>query len=735
MYLIFIFLRFIALFFIIIGNLAILIVKLFVLLALSILHGVRKICALGLHAIVSTTKTTQKALSNLRHRKKVKKEKRRKKIFFHQTTLIKIRYFLIGFIFSFFFIFLPLVFIVFLQDLPHPKELTTRQIPQTTKIYARDGELLYEIYASQNRTLVPLSSIPLSLKNATLAIEDKNFYRHPGFDISSILRALQTNNHAGKILQGGSTITQQLIKSSMLSPEQSIERKVKEIILAFWAERIYTKNEILEMYFNQVPYGGTAWGIEAASEIYFNKHVKNLSLAESAFLAGLTSAPSTYSPFSSTENVWKNRQKEVLSRMVKLSYITQKEADTAAKEKLIFNTQQAAFKAPHFVNYIRDFLVNKYGIAMVEKGGLQVKTTLDLSLNDTVQKIVSEEIAKDGYLNISNGAAVVTNPQNGDILAMIGSKNFNDPTSGNVNLATSLRQPGSSVKIITYSAALENGFTAGSIIDDSPISFNLGTSIYSPVNYDGKYRGKVPLRIALANSLNIPAVKILSQIGVPTMIKLGKDMGIRNWNEPENYGLSLTLGAAEVTMLDMATVNGALANQGKRVDLNPILKITDYKGATLEEKREPSGTQVLTPATSYIISDILSDNKARSMAFGSSSPLVIPGHKVSVKTGTSDNKRDNWTNGYTANFVTIVWVGNNDNTPMSQTLASGITGAAPIWNKIMTQLLSQKKEPTVSPPPDIIAVPCFGRTEYFVRGTESQSSCRTNFPSLTPKTP
>ncbi len=732
MHLIFIALRFLVLFFIVVGNLAIAIIKLFLYCILQIIKAVQSIGAKIASTGKAFGKTTKNTFVKLFAKKKVKKERKRRKLL-HQTTSIKLRYFFVGFVSSFFFIFLPLVFVIFLQDLPHPKELTTRQIPQTSKIYDRSGKLLYEIYASQNRTLVPLSQIPLTLKNATLAIEDKNFYRHPGFDISSIIRALQTNNHAGKILQGGSTITQQLIKSSMLSPEQSVKRKVKEIILAFWAERIYTKDEILEMYFNQVPYGGTAWGVEAASEIYFNKQVKNLDLAESAFLAGLTSAPTTYSPFSSNETLWKNRQKEVLSRMVKLGYISQKQSEQAAKEKLTFNTEQAAFRAPHFVNYIRDFLVKKYGIAMVEKGGLQVTTTLDLALNDKVQNIVTSEIEKNSYLNISNGAAVVTNPKNGDILAMIGSKNFNDPSSGNVNLATSLRQPGSSVKIITYSAALENGFTAGSIIDDSPVSFNLGTSIYSPVNYDGKYHGRVPLRIALANSLNIPAVKILAQIGVPTMVKLGKDMGIQHWNSPEDYGLSLTLGAAEATMLDMATVNGTLANQGKRVDLNPILKVTDYKGAVLEEKKQPHGTQVLDPGVAYIISDILSDNAARSMEFGSSSPLNIPGHKVSVKTGTSDNKRDNWTNGYTSDFVTIVWVGNNDNTPMSQTLASGITGAAPIWNSIMTQLLNQKRETPMPMPTNIIGLPCFGKTEYFLKGSESQGVCRTTFPSLTPK--
>lgn len=647
--------------------------------------------------------------------------------------LTKLRYFFIGFLFSTLFIFLPLVMYVFLQDLPHPNELVTRQIPQTTKIYDRHGTLLYELYASQNRTLVPLSTIPKTLQQATLAIEDKNFYKHPGFDISSIIRALKEDHEAGQILQGGSTITQQLIKSSMLTPEQSITRKVKEIVLAFWAERTYSKDQILEMYFNQVPYGGTAWGVEAASETYFDKGVKDLDLAQSAFLAGLTQSPTRYSPYGENPTLWKKRQKEVLSRMVALKYITDKQAREAEKEQLQFNRNQDAFKAPHFVNYVKDYLVKKYGLAMVEKGGLQVTTSLDLSLQNKVQDIVRDEVNRDAYLNLTNGAAVVSNPKNGDILAMVGSKDFNDPNGGNVNVATSLRQPGSSIKPVTYAAALSNGFTAASVLDDSPVSFPTGSGTYSPVNYDGKFRGKISLRLSLANSLNIPAVKTLQAVGVPTMVHLARDMGVKSWDPDGNYGLSITLGAAEVTMLDMVTVNGTLANGGKRVDLNPILKITNYKGDTLDDKKTVSSRQILQPGVAYIISSILSDNPARSMEFGPNSPLNIPGHTVSVKTGTTDNKRDNWTNGYTPDYVVSVWVGNNDNSPMSQALASGITGAAPIWNRIMTLLLANKPDTKTPVPNDIVGVPCNGRTEYFLKGTEANANCRQFFFTSTPR--
>lgn len=661
-------------------------------------------------------------LSIRKHKRSAKKKK--VVVIFPLPFWVKIRYVFVGVALSFLFLFLPLLVVLFLQDLPQPSELTTRQIPQTTKIYDRHGTLLYEMYANQNRTLIHLADVPKYLQEATLAIEDKNFYHHPGFDISSIIRAMKEDS-GGRIVQGGSTITQQLIKSSMLTPEQSFTRKIKEIILAFWTERLYSKNQILEMYFNQVPYGGTAWGVEAAAETYFNEPVKQLDLAQSSLLAGLTSAPSVYSPYSASIKVWKARQKEVLGRMVALGYISQKQADKAAAEKLTFKPLQTPFYAPHFVNYIRDLLVQKYGLAMVEKGGLSVTTSLDLKLQNDVQSIVTDEVTNDAYLNLTNGAALVTNPKNGDILAMVGSKNFNDPNGGNVNLTTSLRQPGSTIKVVTYSAALSNGYTAATIIDDSPVSFPQASGVaYTPVNYDGKFHGNVPLRLALANSLNIPAVKTLQNIGIPTMVHLGRDMGIQSWDPNGDYGLSLTLGSAEVTMLDMATVNGTLANEGTRVDLDPLLKITNYKGDVLEEKQNHvPGRQILKAGVAFIVDDILADNSARSLEFGPNSPLVIPNHTVSVKTGTTDNKRDNWTIGFTPSYLVAVWVGNNDNSPMSQTLASGITGAAPIWHRVMTELLQHRPDEKQPQPNTVISLPCNGRNEYFLKGTVDTSGC------------
>ncbi|MEK7551365.1 MAG: transglycosylase domain-containing protein [Patescibacteria group bacterium] len=636
---------------------------------------------------------------------------------------IKFKYFIFGFIICIVFVLLPLSTYFFLNSLPSPKQLANRQIPQTSKIYDRNGKILYQIYANENRTLVPLSSIPKDLINATIAIEDKYFYTNPGFDIEGITRAAIANL-SGKPIQGGSTITQQLIKSTLLTPERTIERKFKEIILAFWAEKIYTKNQILEMYFNQVAYGGTAWGVESAAQSYFAKSVKNLTLAQSAFLAGMPQAPSDYSPYGENPNLWKKRQRDVLNKMVSLKYITKKEAEEALNELLVFETPQTPIYAPHFVMYVKELLIKKYGLTMVEKGGLIVTTSLDLKTQDMAQEVVRNEVDNNAFLNLTNGAALVTNPKNGDILAMVGSRDYNDPNGGNVNLTTALRQPGSSIKVVTYAAAMNNGLTAATILDDTPVTYRVaGAPDYSPVNYDGAFHGKVPLRIAFANSFNIPAVKTLAKIGIPTMVETAKKMGITTWNDPQNYGLSLTLGAAEVKMTDMATVYGVIANQGQRVDVNPILKITNYNGEVLYQKNGAEKRQVLDSGVAFIIANILADNNARSWAFGSNSLLNIPKHTVSVKTGTTDNKRDNWTIGFTPSYLVSVWVGNNDNSPMNQSLASGITGAAPIWNKIMTNLLGNVNTLSYKMPDNVVQKKCGTKIEYFIKGTEGGINC------------
>lgn len=637
---------------------------------------------------------------------------------------------LLGAVLAFVFIFLPLLATAFLSELPNPSNLSVNYIPKTTKIYDRNGNLLYEIFANQNRTIVKLSDIPKYVRDATVAIEDKDFYNHPGFDIRAIARALVANI-LHKEVQGGSTITQQLIKSAFFSPEPSLSRKIKEIILAFWTEQVYSKNRILELYLNYVPYGGTAWGIGSASEIYFGKDVSSLDLAQSAFLAGLPQAPSIYSPYGKDNTLWKKRQKEVLDAMVKNGYIGKENADNAYNEELDFKEPDIPLKSPHFVMYIRDLLIQKYGINEVERGGLQVKTTLDLGLQEKAQRVVSEEVSSDVNLLINNGAALVTNPSNGDILAMVGSKNYFDTNGGgNVNIVDSLRQPGSTIKLITYSLALSNGFTEATILDDSPLTiFNAGEAPYTPVNYDGAFHGRIPLRTAFANSFNIPAVRTAQKLGVVNIVNFGREMGISSWKNANNYGVSITLGGGDVTMLDLATAYGTVANKGNRVNLDPFLVVSDSDGKVLY-KKNPLPVQVLNPGVAYIISDILADNNARSLEFGTNSPLVIPGSRVSVKTGTTDNKHDNWTIGFTPNVLVATWVGNNDNSPMSQNLASGITGAAPMWNRIMKDLVSTSYASSSALPSNVIRKFCLGQDRLFIKGTEKSVTCA--FPTITP---
>jgi len=681
-------------------------------------------------------KRLAKTIWKIKPHKKEKKEEdiKSKKKYARPSFSYNIKLIFLGFIFSTVFIFLPLLTLIFLSDLPSPSNLSVNFIPKTTKIYDKNGNLLYEIYANQNRTIVALSEIPKNLKNATIAIEDKDFYTHPGFDVKGIARAFISNTR-NKNIQGGSTITQQLIKSAFFSSEPSIARKVKEIVLAFWAERLYSKDKILELYFNYVPYGGTAWGIESASEIYFGKNVTDLSLGESAFLAGLPRAPSAYSPYFGNGKLWKKRQKEVLDAMVHLSYIKPDDGKKALEEDLQFKTPNTRIKAPHFVMYVRDWLIQKYGLSEVERGGLQVKTTLDLPLQEKIEQIVASEIDQDAYLNIHNGAALITNPSTGDILSMVGSKNYFDTEAeGNVNIVTASRQPGSTIKLVTYALALSTGFTEATILDDTPLTiYSQGGPSYTPVNYDGAFHGRIPLRTAFANSFNIPAVRTAQKMGVDNIVNFGRDMGISSWKDSSKYGISITLGGAEVTMKELATAYGTIANEGKRVDINPILEVKDALGKILYQKSIVE-KQVVDPGVAFIISDILADNNARSIEFGSNSPLSIPGKRVSVKTGTTDYKRDNWTIGYTKNVLVATWVGNNDNSPMSQSLVSGITGAAPMWNKIISSLMPENNESN-TPPPNIVKKYCLGQDRFFIKGSENTVLCvmPTPIPSPTPQ--
>lgn len=666
-------------------------------------------------------------------RGKRKKTQRNKPFKGKMSRLRIFKIFVFGFLTAFTVLVVPLSITFVLKELPNPKSLTLRSVPVTTKIFDRNGMLLYEIYADQNRTPVTLDDIPVKLRQATIAIEDQDFYKHDGFSFKGILRAV-VSIYFNNEIQGGSTITQQLIRSALLTPEVSLTRKVKELILSVWAEHIYTKDEILEMYFNQVPYGGTAWGIESAAQTYFGKKVQDLTLAEAAVLAGLPAAPSIFSPFGSQPELALEREKEVLRRMQEEGYISEAEKRAAEQEEIVFQRPRVGLRAPHFVMYVRDLLAKKYGIRMVEQGGLRVVTSLDLNLNNQVQEIVSAQVLKLEKLRVGNGAALVTDPKNGEILAMVGSTDYFDlQHDGNVNVALTLQQPGSAIKVVNYAAALENGFTAASLLDDNPKTYNIAGSLpYSPVNYDDKYHGLVPLRYALGNSFNVAAVTTLEKVGVEKMIEKGRAMGIDSWTEPDRYGLSLTLGGAEVTMLDMAEVYGTLANQGVHLDLKPIIQISDYQGTVLEDNHKLLGERrALSKEIAFIISDILADNAARAISFGTNSLLRVPDNWVAVKTGTSNDKRDNWAIGYTTDFVVVSWVGNNDNSPMHPTLASGITGATPIWRGIVDLLLKDKPSLAPAIPEGVKQLPCRGRNEFFVIGTESEGSCR---PIPTPTT-
>lgn len=659
-------------------------------------------------------------------KKATKKRFLKKRYLFLSAALVIV---ILGIISAYFFV---------IKDIPSAAGISQQNYPQSTKIFDRNGNLLYTIYANRNQTFVPILKIPKSLQEATIAIEDRDFYKHGAVDFRGMARAfVSTVFH--KQIQGGSTLTQQLVKNSLLTPEQTIQRKVKEIVLSFVVESIYTKKQILEMYLNQVPYGGTSWGVESASETYFNKPANKLDLAQSAFLAGLPENPSVLSPFGTHPELAKQRQELVLSDMQQQGYITIQQERKAAQEKLTFAKFANSIQAPHFVLYVKDLLEQKYGQRLVEQGGLKVITSLDLSIQNFAQQTVATQVAQLQRENVTNGAALVTDPKTGEILAMVGSKNYFDTADdGNVNVTLAHRQPGSSIKPINYVTGLIKGYTAATpFIDEKTCFPNPVGAAYCPVNYDSKFHGVVQMREALGNSFNIPAVKMLKVNGLDAMIATASAMGITTFTDPQRYGLSLTLGGGEVTMLQMAEAFGVFANLGYRVDLHPILKVTDSKGNVLEQYSPPNsplfGTKVIPESAAWIISNILADNNARLIEFGSNSPLHINNYTVSVKTGTTNDFRDNWTIGYTPSYVVAVWVGNNNDTPMSG-IVSGITGAAPIWHTIMSKLISGKPDEKLAkpstvvgatvcstsgllPPPDGTPNRCPTRFEYFMKGT------------------
>ncbi len=656
-----------------------------------------------------------------------------------------------------------LIFIYFFifYKLPSPISLKDfKATPLSTHILDRNGKLLYQLYQKQKRTPIKLKDLPPYVAQATIATEDKNFYQHQGISVvGGMVRAIK-DTLLKQQLQGGSTITQQLVKSALLTSQRTVQRKIREIILALWTEKIFSKNEILELYLNQIPYGGAIYGIEEASQRFFAKPAKKLTLEEIALLTGLPQAPSFYSPYNNPD-LAVIRRNEVLKAMYEQKYIDKNIYSKVIKTKLIVKPFEEKIKAPHFVFYIKNLLEQKYTTKEIEEGGLKITTTLDLDVQEEAEKILKEELEKVKNLDVSNGAVLVTRPPTGEILVMLGSVDYFATDSGTFNVTTSERQPGSSIKPINYAIGLERKLvTAATVFNDVPTCFTGGGQPkgYCPVNYDGKFHGPQALRFSLGSSYNIPAVKMLAINGVRDFVASASAFGITTFKDPKNYGLSLTLGGGEVKMTEMATAFSAFANRGVIKNLNPILKIEDKFGKILYKFESPnfisdikkslnypsflsiSGKKPISEETAFIISHILLDNNARSAAFGESSFLIVPGRAVSVKTGTTDDKRDNWTIGYTPNFMTTVWVGNNDNTPMNPYLSSGVTGAAPIWNRVMKTLLKNQSDLWPIRPETVIGrqvcwdsgdlmvkkddgtESCSPRFEYFIKGTEPKES-------------
>ncbi|MFB0535050.1 MAG: penicillin-binding protein 1C, partial [Anaerolineae bacterium] len=577
-------------------------------------------------------------------------------------------------------------------SLPAPEELQTRSVAfASTKIYDRNGGLLYEVFDPQGgrRTLVPLTHISSYLPQATIATEDKYFYQHPGVDPIGIARAVWQNVTERGIVSGASTIPQQLARTVFLSPEERVQRtlsrKIKEAVLATEINRRYSKEAILEFYLNTIYYGNLAYGIEAAAETYFDKTAGELSLAESALLAGLPQSPAIYDPFTNPEAA-KARQAVVLGLMVEGGYITPAQAEAARSEELRFIAQRIDIRAPHFVTYVRQLLEQNYGSAVLYPGGLQVYTTLDPRLQGIAERVAREQIVALADKHATNAALVAIRPGTGEILAMLGSVDFFDPEiDGQVNVALRLRQPGSAIKPVNYAAAFEKGWTPATLIMDVPTEFPDGANPpYKPTNYDEKFHGPVLVRTALGSSYNIPAVKTLQYVGLPTFLEMAHRLGIASLNRPD-YGLSLTLGGGDVTLLELTGAYAVFANGGRRVPPVAVLRLVDNYGRVIEEYHPPEGQPVISPQHAYLITSILSDNQARTPAFGPNSVLKLSRPAV-AKTGTTNDWRDNWTIGYTPDLVTGVWVGNSDNTPMAR--ISGVTGAGPIWHNFMEEALA-----------------------------------------------
>ncbi len=621
------------------------------------------------------------------------------------------------------------------KDLPNPEQLVNRQISQSTKIYDKTGQvLLYEIHGQEKRTVIPFEEIPDYVKKATLAIEDQSFYTHPAFDWRAIIRALITDVIKGQIVQGGSTITQQLAKNAFLTSEQTITRKIKELILSYWIEQRYSKDEILNLYLNQVPYGSNAYGIEAAAETYFSKSAKDLNLAEAATLAAMLQAPSYYSPWGLHQNELKERENYVLEQMLNIGFIDKQQEQQAQNFKLEFTSSNiGSIKAPHFVMMVKDYLVNKYGEDVVEKGGLNVITTLDYSLQQLAEKSISEGAQRNTELYQGKNAALVAqDPKTGQILALVGSKDYFDTKNeGNFNVAAQgLRQPGSSIKPIVYITAFKKGYSSETMVFDLPTEFSSYNNIcpltninfsdnnplcFHPENFDEKFRGPVSFRQALGQSINVPSVKVLYLAGLVDTIKTAQDFGITTLNNPNRYGLSLVLGGGEVKLIDMVSAYSVFSQEGIKHRQSLLLEVKDSEGRILE-KYIDQANQIIEPQYARIINNILSDTETRAGLFQNSLNLtVFPDREVALKTGTTNNYKDAWTIGYTPSLVVGVWAGNNNNKPM-QKQAGSILAAVPIWHDFMSQAIENQTPEFFNKPENISQSKPMLNGQYTING-------------------
>jgi len=593
------------------------------------------------------------------------------------------------------------LFIYYAKDLPRPERFIERQLFESTKIYDRSGQvLLYEIYGEEKRAWVPLEKVPEYLKGAIIATEDANFYQHSGIDFKGIINAVLADLKIMKPTYGGSTIPQQLIRSTFLSLEKTAERKTREIILSLELDQRYSKEQILEWYLNQVPFGRNAYGVEAASQAYFRKSVSEISLAEAATLAALIKAPSFYSINLAELLI---RKDYVLNRMVSEGFLNREEAESAKKEELNIIEFSQPILAPHFTLWVKQQLEEKYGREFLEQKGLKIFTSLDWELQQMAEEIVKEGVKNNKIYNSHNAALVTINPKTGEILAMVGSADYfaepypKDCTPGlnckfdpkfNAAVGTKNlpgRQPGSAFKPFVYATAFQKGYNDKKIVDDSPTCWPQAIGSWCPQNFDGRFRGPITLRSALAQSLNVPSVKVLDSLaGYLDSIKTAQEMGITTLTNPKQYGLSIVLGGAEVKLLDMASAYGVFAADGLRVPPIAILKIEDSKGNIFFENNK-TPMRVLEINVIRLINDILSDNEARAPMFGLRSNLYFENYQVAVKTGSSQDYRDAWTIGYTPSLVTGVWAGNNDNSPILK--KPGVIIAGPIFHKFMEKAL------------------------------------------------